>query len=174
MSTFEDAIGIVLQNEGGYVNNPNDPGGETNMGITVKFLHGLSQQGKLDDDIDPDNVRALTVEQVSRLYNRFWWNAYSYGNINDQAVATKIFDLSVNMGPKRIHKIAQMAANTMGGSLTVDGGLGPTSYGVINSLDPTDYLQQIKVGAGNFYQHLVMTNPALQQFLKGWLNRAYS
>lgn len=170
MSDFNTAIPIVLQHEGGFVNNPADPGGKTNFGITQRFVDGLVQQGKLEEF----DVTYMTVDQATSIYQTYWWNAYGYGNIADQSVATKVFDESVNIGPARMHKFVQQACCNLGVAVTVDGQLGPHTYAAVNSIDPTEMRAQLVSELVTFYNNLAQQNPKLQMFLKGWLARANS
>lgn len=83
---FDKAIKVVLAHEGGYVNDPNDLGGETNFGISKRSYPTV-------------DIKNLTREQAVEIYRGDWWERYRYGDIEDLDVATKVFDLAVNMGP---------------------------------------------------------------------------
>src|SRR6266481_707309 len=103
MSTFELAIPVILRHEGHFVNNPADPGGATNFGVSLRWLksQGLAGDINNDGDIDIDDIKILTPAIAGEFYRTKWWNAYQYGNLVAQAVGTKVFDMSVNMGPPR-------------------------------------------------------------------------
>jgi lysozyme family protein len=180
MSTFEDAIPAILQHEGGYVNHPNDPGGATNFGVSLRFLADHPDMGDFDGDgdVDVEDIRNMSVEQAAEIYRQLWWDKYGYGRIIDQTIATKVFDLSVNMGAKRAHILLQTALNNAFGlNLTVDGVLGPASIGVINSCTDDDEQTLITAycdEAFGFYQRLIAKNPKFKAFEKGWKRRAYS
>ncbi len=170
MSTFELSIPTILRHEGGLVNNPNDPGGITNHGVSLRWLKSKGLAGDIDHDGDVDaaDIKLMTVDQASEFYRTFWWNAYSYGTINAQLVATKVFDTAVNMGPKRAHIFAQSIVG-----VPRDGVLGPKSFAEINACPSLKFLTAFQNLQAQFYRTLVATNPARQEFLKGWLNRAY-
>lgn len=180
MATFEDAIGLILQHEGGYVNNPNDPGSATNFGVSLRFLADHPEVGDFDHDgdVDAEDIKNMTVEDAMNIYREFWWDKFRYGTINDQTIATKVFDFSVNMGSKRAHMLLQQALNAAFGlKLSVDGILGPATFGVINAIEDDQEQKLLNAycdAAWGFYQRLVANKPSLAVFKKGWYNRAYS
>src|SRR4051812_29003946 len=102
MSSFDQAIPTILKHEGGYVNDTKDPGGETNWGISKRSYPQL-------------DIKNLSREQAIYFYRRDWWNKYNYGAIHDQQVATKVFDIAVNMGASQAHKLLQRACNVLYG-----------------------------------------------------------
>src|SRR5207237_2697270 len=108
MATFGKAIGTVLEHEGGYTFDPNDPGGETKWGISRKAYPSL-------------DIKNLTLEQAKAIYKRDYW---IYGRIQDQDVATKIFDMAVNLGPPAAHRLLQTALLALGETVAVDGVFG--------------------------------------------------
>jgi len=180
MATFEQAIGVVLRHEGGYVNNPNDPGGVTNYGISIRFLADHLEAGDFDGDgdVDAEDIANMTVEQAQEIYRQFWWDPYGYERFVDQTIATKTFDLAVNMGAKRSHILLQTAVNkAFGLNLTVDGNLGKASYNAINACHDGDDEQTLLTAYCHevwaFYQRLIANNSKLKVFAKGWKNRAY-
>lgn len=174
MANFAAAIPHVLAHEGGFVNDPKDPGGATNYGISLRWLstQGLLGDFDADGDVDADDIRKMTRAQATEIYRTKWWNAYGYGSIDSQAVATKVFDLSVNMGPKQAHKLLQRALNRLGQPLTADGILGPKTLRATNQAKEHVLLAHLRDEAGNFYTDLANRRPELSKFLRGWLRRA--
>jgi lysozyme family protein len=150
MAKFELSIPVVLANEGGYVNDPNDAGGETKYGISKRSYPQV-------------DIANLTVGQATAIYLRDFWK---YDDVHDQALATKIFDMSVNMGRTAI-RILQKLLN-----LPVDGIWGPTTCGHLNAAEPVSLLARYKEELSPYYLLLVHTNPNEEKFLKGWLERA--
>ncbi len=158
---FAKAIKVILAHEGGYVNDPNDLGGETNFGISKRSYPNV-------------DIKNLTREQAVEIYHRDWWDRYKYGRIEDLDVATKVFDLSVNMGPVPAHKLLQEAVNfTETESLAVDGIIGPMTLSAVNQADPRQLVQALRFLAAKRYYELARARPANRGFLLGWLNRAY-
>jgi lysozyme family protein len=170
MAIFDRAVVGVLAHEGGYSNDPADPGGSTMRGITQSYLDGLVKQGKHD----PIDVKDMTLDQTKNVYQTYWWNAYGYGAIADQLLANKVLDISVNVGPSRMHKFIQQACCDLGHSVLVDGQLGPKTYAAINAIDPVLLLTQLKTVLINYYTNLSIARPPMKKFLKGWLKRANS
>ena len=159
---FRQAVEVVLKHEGGYVNNPNDPGGETKYGISKRSYPHL-------------DIKNLTRDQAIEIYHRDWWEKYQYGKIENLKVATKVFDLSVNMGPAQAHMILQGAVNfVIDSGLKVDGVIGVKTLAAVNATDPTKVLQAMRYMAAEYYYALAKRRAESRAFLMGWLNRAYS
>lgn len=182
MADFKDAIGPTLVFEGGFTDDPDDPGGATNFGISLRFLRQSNEYdlGDIDKDgdIDADDIKQLTVEQAIRIYKKHFWDKYNYGIIADQKTANKLFDMTVNMGPAQSHKIAQRALRAVGVEGIVDDGvLGPVSLRAIQGVYTEDleeaYLAAIRSEQAGFYRVLAAQKPVFNKYLKGWLNRAY-
>ena len=179
MATFEKAIPIILKHEGGLVDHKADPGGITNFGISLRFLKDFPEDGDINADgvVNAEDIRNMTVRDAMKIYHKHWWVKYRYDLINDQTIATKIFDLSVNMGAKRDHMLLQQALNkAFGMKLTVDGIIGPATRAVINAIE--DDKEQVLLTAycdeaWGFYQRLIANKPELGVFRNGWRNRAY-
>lgn len=180
MAKFEKAIPVILKHEGGYVNHKADPGGATNFGISLRFLAEHPEDGDfdMDGDVDVEDIKNMTLRDAMDVYHKHWWAKYRYQNINDQTIATKVLDFSVNMGAKRAHILLQQALNKeFGLKLTCDGILGPASFGVINGIEEDDEQRLLTAycdEAWGFYQRLIANKPSLAVFKKGWYNRAYS
>jgi lysozyme family protein len=163
MAEFSKAIETVLRNEGGYVNNPNDPGGETNFGISKRSF----------PDVD---IRGLKQADAVAIYRTHFWGKYPLlEQLESQEVATKLFDLMVNMGPPRAIRIFQHAINDakLASVLAEDGHLGPSTVAEANALDAQKLLAAIRDNAARFYCGIVRRKPSQEQFLRTWLLRAY-
>lgn len=174
MSNFTEAVHIVLGNEGHYVNDPVDPGGATNFGVSLRFLKGVGEDIDKDGDVDIDDIKNMSVEDAMDIYQKYWWDKYSYELIEDQALATKIFDLSINMGSKQAHKLIQRACWATGHELVDDGVLGEKSFYAISKSNPQILLGAFRVEAAGFYKTLMKRKPAFEKYRRGWLKRAYS
>ena len=149
MGDFNIAIKTVLANEGGIVENVADPGGLTNFGISQRSY----------PEID---IRALTPETATAIYKRDFWK---FDNVLSQALSTKIFDAYVNMG----HSAIRILQTCLG--ITADGLWGPGTCAAVNAAGD-NLLNSYRSALSQHYQNLVLANPALAQFLKGWLRRA--
>jgi lysozyme family protein len=172
MSEFSIAIPPVLRHEGGFVEDANDPGGATNFGVSMRWLVSQGMLTTLEHQTGTDDavtaVKKMTKEDAEAFYQKFWWDAYKYGTVNSQIIANKILDMAVNLGAPRAHRMVQAAVG-----VKTDGVLGPGSYGEINHTSPGSLLLTLQNTQAQFYKNLVAQKPQMQEFLQGWLNRAY-
>lgn len=199
MSNFDTTWPVILEHEvgpyresGGLVDHPDDPGGITKWGISLRWLRTVGDldgdgflDGDLDQDgdVDADDIRMMTDEQAKTFYRQHWWDKYRYHVINHQRLATKAVDLSINMGAKQAHTIIQRSLRATGVCIAVDGIFGPKSFSAINRAAPNELLPAIREGAAGFYRALILRNAALRKrghdvpdfskFRTGWMNRAY-
>lgn len=181
VASFDEAIKVVLKHEGGFVNDKNDDGGATNFGISLRFLKGRSKE-ELDSicvhlkNYPPtiECIKNLTKEDATKIYKHYWWERYKYGKILNQKVSTKIFDISVNAGPFKVHSLIQQAVNKVINNypIMVDGIIGTRTINAINLVNPEKLLSEYINLICDFYRELCMKNEKKRGYLKGWLNRA--
>ena len=157
MAEYNPAIDYVLVNEGGYTNNPNDPGGATNFGILQREWPGV-------------DIRRITRQQAIEWYLPNYWNKATYTGINSQQVATKLFDMHVNLGLIPAVVIAQHALGFA--EPDIDGDMGPMTVKAINAADPTKFLSSVISLLVTHYKALEGKNPKLMVFDRGWMARA--
>lgn len=175
---FRRALAVVMEHEGGFVNDPADPGGATQWGVSLRFLRSLGTAvGDVDGDgdIDEADVRLLTIDRAAQIYRSHWWDRFGYAGLPPD-LAVKLFDLAVNMGAGMAHRCAQRAARSVGHALTDDGVLGPQSRALFARLDGSGLeglLPALRSEAAGRYRALIAANPTLRKFEPGWLNRAY-
>lgn len=177
MANFDQAIKTVLYHEGGLVNNPADPGGITNFGVSLRFLKATNQleyDFDGDGDIDASDIKCMTVDDACRIYKEQWWDKYGYSRIDNQAIATKLFDMAINMGQKQAVKLIQSSCKLLKAGITIDGILGSNTINAINSLNSDELLKVIREDHADFYRALINKNPKLAVFEKGWMSRAYA
>lgn len=181
---FDWALRVVLHHEGGFVDDPDDPGGATDFGISLRFLQTVLEDSDedgfadgdidRDGDIDSDDIRELDLDDVSKLYEKKFWKSAKCDKIKSQLIAVKAFDMAVNMGPKQAWKLIQRACNTLGETLTVDGKVGTKTLASVNSLSDRDFMlvTNIRREQDKFYGSLAAKKPSLAKFLLGWRRRA--
>ena len=168
MGTFEKAHDFVSRWEGGYVDNPADPGGATNYGISLRFLKGKGLDiGDIDGDgdIDVDDIRALTLDKAKALMRRNFWDVFPLDNVKPLC-AMVIYDTAVNMGVGYAKKMTQQALG-----VAVDGRWGPLTWGALKLCNDRKTAAAMCHIRRERYCELARNNPALGAFLKGWLRR---
>jgi len=155
---FEKAIEIIFKHEGGYVNDTEDPGGETKFGISKRSY----------PDMDIEN---LTWEEAKEIYRRDFWDKYEYGRIENDTLAFMLVDQAILCGPVTVNRMMQAVLRKDLGDLDieVDGILGDKTINALNNLNPADLISRFQVRAERRYRDLDMP-----RFLQGWLKRLYS
>ena len=169
MANFDLFLPILLRFEGGYVDDPSDPGGETNKGITMATFR-QSSHALLGIDPTSENLKALTDGQAGILYKALYWDKMAGDDFQLQELANIVCDFYVNAGTHATI-LLQRVMNGMGAQVAEDGAIGPASIKALNALPQKDVYRQFKQGRIGYYQSLGQRFP---QFLKGWLNRANS
>ena len=154
--SFADCLPIVLASEGGSVDDPQDPGGATNLGITLATLSSwLGRPATIAE------VQALTPGAVAPIYQADYWNAAHCGDC-PAGVDLMVFDAAVNQGVGRAIRALQAAVGVV-----ADGGFGPATLAAVRAADPATTVNTIAASRGVFYRSL----PTFPHFGKGWLAR---
>jgi len=161
MAKFSIAIKTILEHEGGYVNDKSDPGGETNFGISKRSFPHLE-------------IKKLTENDAKEIYRDNYWALGHYEGLEFQPIATKVFDLAVNMGLKAAHKIFQRAIRNVGTKVLVDGVMGPETIQAANELNYPKLIKEIRALAAERYARIAIRRPASRKYLKGWMRRSVS
>lgn len=144
MSAFERSVAFVLRQEGGYVNDPRDPGGETNFGISKRAFPSA-------------DIRGMTKERASEIYRVNYWNAVRADEM-PSGIGFMVFDLAVNAGVHRSIVLLQRACG-----ITEDGILGPVTIAAAQTVTPMA-LGAVRVA---FYRSL----PTFGVYGHGWIRR---
>jgi lysozyme family protein len=166
VASFDLFLPTLLRLEGGYVDDPSDPGGETNKGITMAIFRQCSHE-LLGLNPTSENLKSLTDSQAGIIYRANYWNKMRGDEIQLQDLANIACDFYVNAGTHATIML-QRILNSMGAHVVEDGVIGPASIQAMNGFNQADVYRQYKQGRINYYQSLGQRFP---QFLQGWLNR---
>ena len=156
LNNFERCLALVLKSEGGFVNNPADPGGMTNLGVTKK-----TYEAWVNRTVDEAEMRGLTPDDVAPLYQRNYWDKVAANSL-PVGVDYCLFDTAVNSGPSQAVKFIQRALNVV-----VDGVLGQQTIAAANQRDAAELIEQFCEERLQFMQSL-KTWPT---FGRGWQRR---
>lgn len=157
---FQRWVEITLGFEGGYSDDPHDPGGETNFGISKRSYPN-------------EDIANMTRERAIAIYHRDFWEKPAINTLPN-VVAGKVFDLAVNLGARAAIRLLQRALNHEGATplLATDGVIGPATRTSAEQLAGTPILNRLRAEAANHYVNLATVNPTLRRYLRGWLRRA--
>ncbi|QBH20851.1 hypothetical protein EYC51_15905 [Alcaligenes faecalis] len=150
--TFEAAFERLIGHEGGYVNHPDDPGGETNWGITLRTARAAGYTGSMRD---------LTREQAKEIYRAEYWSRARSEEL-DGAIAFQVFDAAVNHGIGNAIRFLQRAAE-----VADDGAIGPVTLAAVKAMSVTDVLARFNAERLIFYTNLSTWG----SFGRGWARR---
>jgi lysozyme family protein len=151
MRKFDDYIKIILLHEGGYINDPLDPGGETNYGISKRQYPNL-------------DIKNLTEKQASDIYFNDYWTPMNLDILKDELLKLHLFDMGINAGIKSAIKLLQQIVSTK-----EDGILGNITAERVNYI--LNIVELYKLKRIEYYNSLVLKNSKLKKFLNGWINR---
>lgn len=172
MASFEKALAFVLENEGGYSDSPADPGGATNHGISLRFLHNIATENLrrygFFDPITSQTIKDLTIAQAAIVYLGEFWSSSPFDAINSEPLTNYIFDMVVSLGLSQATKLVQRSLTP---PLTQDGIFGRVTLAAVND-QASPLLMALPAARSAFYKALVALNPKEEVFLKGWLKRA--
>jgi len=154
MSNFKECLDLVLKSEGGWVNNPKDPGGETNLGVTKRVWEEYVGH-------PVKTLKNLTKEDVAPLYELKYWRP-CYCEVLPTGLNFLVFSMGVNAGPGRSVKLLQSAIGCV-----PDGVIGERTRGLISSSNVADIIAKFSETRRHYYESL-KTFPI---FGKGWLAR---
>lgn len=125
---FERSLLLVLKHEGGFVDHPRDPGGATNLGISLRYARTRGSLFDLDKDgdVDADDIRVITPETAAPAYHEDFWLKVRADEL-PPGIDHVVFDAAVNSGPGRAVRWLQGAVGAK-----VDGAFGPATLRAVN------------------------------------------
>lgn len=180
MQTIHQIAESIVAREGGYVNDPDDPGGATNFGVTIHTMRRLGLDLDRDGTITEQDVRALTRQQAVSIFVDHYFNRPRIADLPAPLHAT-VFDMYVNAGANAV-RILQRLLQDMRIQATVDGVIGPqtiaaTQQGVAAAKD--HFVDAYGIARRNYYYSLADNRPASRKYARrldggkgGWITRA--
>jgi lysozyme family protein len=170
----------IVAREGGFVNDPDDPGGATNHGITIHTLRRLGIDVNRDTRIDVADVRALTRSQAVAIYLEHYHARPGIAAL-PEALQPSVFDMYVNAGSNAV-KILQRLLTDMGYPCVPDGEIGPQTIRAAQTAfeaAPSHLADAYGIARRNYYYALADRRPASRKFARardggkgGWIRRA--
>jgi len=149
---FDECLKMLLHHEGGYVNHPKDPGGETNLGVTKRVYEKWGGTKDMKD---------LTVEDVAPIYKKEYWDRCKCDDL-ESGVDWAVFDWAVNSGTGRSAKAIQKICGA-----TQDGAIGPKTLALIGKQNTQYVVEEFGKIRQDFYESL----KTFDTFGKGWTRR---
>lgn len=180
MAHFHNWYKIAEQWEGGYVNDPDDKGGETYKGITRRFspkwrgwplidAYKQSNGGKLPRNWFAPKTDSLLQAHVEDEAKRKFWDVFQADSIESDSVAVFLVDFGFHSGTVNVTKRLQRILG-----ITRDGVFGPKTLQAVNNASPVWLFNMLKEERVNLFHNIVAKDATQQKFLKGWLRRADS
>ena len=180
MKTVSQIADAILDREGGYVNDPDDPGGATNHGVTIHTMRALGIDLNGDGRVTEADVKLLTREQAKEIYVEHYFHRPKIAMLPEVLHAT-VFDMYVNAGGNAV-KILQRLLNDMGHGLTVDGAIGPKTAeaaALAHANAPRHLADAYGIARRNYYYAIGDRRPASRKYVRrrdggkaGWIRRA--
>lgn len=151
--------------EGGFVNHPADPGGATNMGVTIATWRKQGYDKDGDGDIDVNDLKLISEEDARLIFKENYWSKWKAAQIQDQSLANILVDWTWSSGSYGI-KIPQRMLG-----VTIDGLVGPKTLGALNARDPKTFFKELQEERRKYLERICVNRPSNKVFMKGWLRR---
>lgn len=182
MKTVRQLTENILRHEGGFVNDPDDPGGATNYGVTIHTMRRLGFDLDRDGNVDEADVRALTIAQAAEIFERDYFRRPKIDRLPAPLQAS-VYDMSVNAGSMSV-KLLQRLSTSMGFPCEADGVIGPKTLSAVEAAfasAPGFMPDAYGIERRNYYYRLGDRRPQLRKFARrrdggkgGWITRAES
>ncbi|MAX74249.1 MAG: peptidoglycan-binding protein [Nioella sp.] len=170
----------IVAREGGFVNDPNDPGGATNFGVTIHTMRGLGLDLDGDGDVDVADVRLMTADRATEIFIEHYYTRPRIDRL-PEALQSSVFDMQVNAGAGAV-RILQRLLRDMGFDIAVDGTIGPQTIAAAQAAyaqAPDHLVDAYGIARRNFYYRLADRRPASRRYATrrdggkgGWILRA--
>ena len=180
MASVQELAEEIVAREGGFVNDPGDPGGATNFGVTLATLRRLGMDLTGDGQVGEEDVLRLTKEQAVQIFIRHYFEMPNLGAL-PTSLHPDLFDMYVNAGANAV-KVLQRLLTQMGFACDDDGVVGPATIRAAQLAQEAapDYLADAyAIARRNYYYALADARPASRKFARrrdggkgGWITRA--
>ena len=180
MQTVRQIAEEIVAREGGYVNDPDDPGGATNHGVTIHTMRRLGLDLDGDGDVDAADVRRLSRERAVQIFVTHYFVDPGIAKLPEMLQAS-VFDMYVNAGGNAV-KILQRLLRDMGQDIAVDGVIGPQTVrgsAAAAAQAPDHLADAYGIARRNYYFALADRRPASRKYARtraggkgGWIRRA--
>ena len=180
MKNVEQIATEIVARDGGFVNDPDDPGGATNFGVTIHTMRRLGLDLDRDGDVDVGDVRALSRGQAVTIFIDHYYRRPGIAGL-PEALRASVFDMYVNAGANAV-KILQRLLREMGQAVDVDGVIGPQTQAAAAraAMAAPDHIgDAYGIARRNYYLALADARPASRKFARtrsggkgGWIRRA--
>lgn len=163
MSNFDKCVAIVFDHEGGYCNDPGDPGGATCWGVAINE-DGPALTAILGHAPTVDDIKNLTQAQAGIIFKEHYWNPMKLDSVNDWRSQLVLFDMCVLIGLSGATRYAQAVAGS-----DVDGVVGPNTLSAINEMDPVSFCEGFLDKCQDHFNKLAQNG--MRWAWNGWTNR---
>lgn len=180
MASVDEIAREIVAREGGYVNDPDDPGGATKHGVTIGTMRSLGLDLDQNGKIDHADVKALTPQQAERIFIEHYFHKPRLSEL-PQAIQASVFDMYVNAGTNAV-KILQRLLSRMGFPAIADGVIGPRTIAAARAAAnaaPDHLADAYGIARRNYYYALADRRPASRKYARnrsggkgGWITRA--
>ena len=180
MPSVENIAREIVAREGGFVNDPDDPGGPTKHGVTIRTLRRLGLDLDGDGDVDVADVRRVDPDLAVRIFVEHYFRRPRIAELPGM-LQPSVFDMYVNAGAEAV-RILQRLLNSMRLIVAVDGAIGPETIAASHraaEAAPDHLTDAYGIARRNYYYRLADRRPALRKFARardgskgGWIRRA--
>ena len=181
MPTVRQIAEEIVAREGGFVNDPDDPGGATNFGVTIHTMRRLGLDLDRDGDVDVADVRSLTRDRATEIFIEHYYNRPRIDQLPEPLRAS-VFDMQVNSGANAVRILQRLLRDVLGTEIAVDGAIGPQTIAAAEAAlaqAPDHLVDAYGIARRNFYYRLADRRPASRKYARrrdggkgGWIVRA--
>ena len=180
MKSVRQIAAEIVRREGGYVNDPDDPGGATNFGVTIHTMRRLGMDLTGDGTVSTADEKVLSREQAIEIFEKYYFERPLIAML-PKALHATVFDMYVNAGANAV-KILQRLLNDMGYAVSVDGIIGPKTIAAAQAAyaaAPNHLADAYGIARRNYYFRIADRRSASRKYARsraggkgGWIKRA--